>query len=242
MISNAYRSPLVQQIVLDVVRRLKEGQTKVDVKYTIDADLVPKVSERMLKIQKFEESSIPPIKPEQPILPTQKMEPSLVVNMKVEPHEPPKIIYPSSPVQPPKKLPPQQSLPGPQTVFELPEMTAPKIQPAPSLSNVQLNELYRGKMAGLLNDPSVLSIECVGQGVPLNIFRAGQKQRTKIILTKAEVDSLLNEISKQSKIPLDEGVFRVIVNNLMINAVISDLVGTRFVIKKLFSMNNQQRR
>ena len=97
-------------------------------------------------------------------------------------------------------------------------------------------------MTGLLNDPSVLSIECVGQSIPLNIFRGGQKQRTKIILTKNEIDSLLKEISKQSKIPLSEGVFRVIVNNLMINAVISDLVGTRFVIKKLFSMNNQQRK
>ncbi len=241
MISNAYRSPLVQQIVLDVVRRLKEGQTKVDVKYTINADLVPKVSERMLRIQKFEESSIPAIKSEQPVLPFQKMEQSLTLNTIVEPHAPPKIIYPSPQVQQPKKLLPPQSSLGPQTVYELPEMTAPKIQPMPSLSNVQLNELYRGKMAGLLNDPSVLSIECVGQNVPLNIFRGGQKQRTKVILTKIEIDNLLNEISKQSKIPLGEGVFRVIVNNLMINAVISDLVGTRFVIKKLFSMNNQQR-
>ena len=239
MTSNAYRSPLVQQIVLDVVRRLKEGQTKVDVKYTINADLVPKVSERMLALQKFEKGSIPPIKSDQQTMPPQKMEESLVVNTSVEPSAPPKIIYPST--QPVKILPtPNQN--GPQTIYELPEMAAPKIQPMPSISNVQLNELYRGKMTGLLNDPSVLSIECVGQSIPLNIFRGGQKQRTKIILTKNEIDSLLKEISKQSKIPLSEGVFRVIVNNLMINAVISDLVGTRFVIKKLFSMNNQQRK
>ena len=240
MSSNAYRSPLVQQIILDVVRRLKEGQTNVDLTYTINADLVPKVSERMLSVQKFEKSVSIPKKEEQ--LPPQKMEQSIMITQKTETVLPPKIMYPSTPTPlPVKKLLVQPSQTVPQTIFELPEMTAPKIQPTPALSNVQLKELYHGKLTGLLNDPSVLSIECVGQNVPLNIFRGGQKQRTKIILTKQEIDNLLNEVSKQSKIPLGEGVFRVIVNNLMINAVISDLIGTRFVIKKLFSMNNQQR-
>ncbi len=240
MSSLAYRSPLVRKIVLDVVKRLKEGETHIAITYKLNADLVPRISEKMLTDKKMQRSMLIPSMPA-PIQP-QKMQQSLIVNTEVKPHSPPKTVYPSeldNSTQPKKMTKP---LPNSfQQVYELPELAPPKIDPTPSLSNVQLNGLYKGKMAGLINDPSVMSIECVGQNVPLNIFRGGQKQRTRIILTKIDIDNLLNEISKQSKIPLGEGVFRVIVNNLMINAVISDLVGTRFVIKKLFSMNNQQR-
>lgn len=235
MNSNAYRSPIVRKMVLDIVKRLKEGEAHIDITYTLDADLVPKVSEKMFIPHKMKQSLFIP-KPVEPIPAPVKMERSLVVNTEIKPRVAPKIVYPTGPQI--KNPVPNQQQNIPQTIYELPQMAPPKIEPTPSLSNVQLNHLYHGKMAGLLNDPSVMSIECVGQNTPLNIYRGGQKQRTKIVLTKIDIDNLLREISQQSKIPLGEGVFRVIVNNLMINAVISDLVGTRFVIKKLFSMNH----
>ncbi len=241
MSSNAYRSPIVRKIVLDVVKRLKEGGTHIDVTYTLNTDLVPKVSERMFTQHHVQRSTFIQTRPQPTPTPT-KMEKSLVLNTKIEPHAAPQTVYSlNAKTQSSQNISAPLKPRGPQTVFELPELAAPKIEPMPSLANVQLNELYHGKIAGLLNDPSVMSIECTGQNVPLNIYRGGQKQRTKILLTKMEIDRLLKEISQQSKIPLGEGVFRVIVNNLMINAVISELVGTRFVIKKLFSMNNQQR-
>jgi hypothetical protein len=89
-----------------------------------------------------------------------------------------------------------------------------------------------GKITPLLNDASVSTIECLGAGKPVMIIRAGQKQLTKIILNTVEIKEILDKVSEAVHIPLLEGVFRAAVDNFSINAVISDMIGSRFVIKK----------
>jgi hypothetical protein len=55
---------------------------------------------------------------------------------------------------------------------------------------------------------------------------------TDIILSKEDIDRVINKFSEVSKIPATEGIFRVIVGNLILSAIISGVIGSKFVIKK----------
>ena len=89
------------------------------------------------------------------------------------------------------------------------------------------------KLAPLLNDPSVTDIECSGPGQPLSVIRFGRTEITKIILTKEEIQQFLEDISKQVHIPIIEGIFRATTDLFHIDAIISDVIGSRFVIEKI---------
>jgi hypothetical protein len=58
-------------------------------------------------------------------------------------------------------------------------------------------------------------------------------RQTAIILSKEDIDRIINAFSEKSKIPVREGIYKVTVGNLILSAVISKVVGTRFVIKKM---------
>ncbi len=88
------------------------------------------------------------------------------------------------------------------------------------------------KINNLLKDPSIQSIECTGQGKPILVNKSGLIQTSNVILTKDEISSILEEISDKTKIPLIQGLFKAMLGNLIITAVISDFVGTRFIMQK----------
>jgi hypothetical protein len=115
----------------------------------------------------------------------------------------------------------------------VPQVRAPQpIMPLPAApQGAGLSQDY-GKITPLLNDVSVSTIECQSAGKPLMIIRAGQKMSTKISLSAAEIKEILQKISDAVHIPLLEGVFRAAADNFSINAVISEMIGSRFVIKK----------
>jgi hypothetical protein len=58
-------------------------------------------------------------------------------------------------------------------------------------------------------------------------------KKTGIVLSKDEIDEIINKFSEASKIPLGEGVFRVAVGKLVFSAIVSDVVSSKFIIKKL---------
>ena len=84
----------------------------------------------------------------------------------------------------------------------------------------------------ILADPSVSSVECLGPGIPLSINKYGAIQNSKITFTNEEIQSVLKEISDNTRIPIIAGVFKAAFDNLVITAVISEYVGTRFLIQK----------
>lgn len=88
------------------------------------------------------------------------------------------------------------------------------------------------KIRGFLSDPAVQSVECPGPEKPLLINKSGLIQTAGLILTKEEIDSIMNEISERTKIPVIEGLFKAVYGNLVISAVASQYVGTRFIIQK----------
>lgn len=89
-----------------------------------------------------------------------------------------------------------------------------------------------GKITMFLKDVAVTYIDCPGPDKDIFLIRAGRKMSGGFSLTKEEIGKILNVISEKASIPLVEGVFRAAVDNFIINAVVSDSIGSRFVIKK----------
>jgi len=110
------------------------------------------------------------------------------------------------------------------------------IKPITPNTNFQQQEYQRqedyGKIGALIKDNSVLAIQCDGPDKPISIFRNNQKQTTKISLNNKEISKLLNQISEKTGKPLNEGIFKARIENLTIYAIISKLIGNRFIIKK----------
>ena len=101
----------------------------------------------------------------------------------------------------------------------------------PQTFQTEIKEDY-GKITALLKDPSISSIECSGPDKNITIIRAGMKQLTKITLNPVEIKQFLEKVASIAKVPLIEGVFRAAVENFVINAVVSEIIGSRFTIKK----------
>lgn len=94
-------------------------------------------------------------------------------------------------------------------------------------------EIDIGKLNPLARDPMVEVIECDGPGKSIIVKGAMGSKTTKIILTKEEIEQIVQNFSETAKIPLYEGVFRVVVGRLILLAIISGVVSSKFIIKKM---------
>ena len=89
------------------------------------------------------------------------------------------------------------------------------------------------KLDPFVNDPNVVSIETEGSDEMVYVNGKMGKKPTGIKLTSEEIDKIIDTFSKLSKIPKKEGLFKISTNNLLFTAIISESVGSRFVIKKI---------
>jgi type IV secretory pathway ATPase VirB11/archaellum biosynthesis ATPase len=99
-------------------------------------------------------------------------------------------------------------------------------------------EIDLGKLNPLLKDKGVRIID----GSPdekVRIMGSMGTRITDIFLTKEDIDRIIGKFSEMSKIPTNEGIYRVVVGNLILSAIISEVVGSRFVIKKMNYQQNQ---
>ena len=88
------------------------------------------------------------------------------------------------------------------------------------------------KLNHLIADRSVLSIECPGPNKHIMINKSGLIRTTNITLSKHEIAAVVKDFSEKTKIPLVRGIFKAVIGKLLITAVISEFVGTRFIIQK----------
>lgn len=103
------------------------------------------------------------------------------------------------------------------------------LKPTPSF-NVDID---LGPLNLFLKDPSIISIECNGPDTGIIVKTQNQERVTNVFLNQEEISQVIDIFSKQTKIPIEEGTFRVALGNLVFSAIISDIVGSKFVIKKL---------
>lgn len=88
------------------------------------------------------------------------------------------------------------------------------------------------KIDSLIRDNQITAIECAGPGKPLIVRSLGRVSPTRISLSEEEIKKIIETYSLYSRIPMMEGVFKAAVGNTLITAVISDFVGSRFIINK----------
>lgn len=117
-------------------------------------------------------------------------------------------------------------------VLRIPKQRLPPrlqyIKPSPTKNLIDL-----GKLNPLIKDPKVRIIECNGPDKKIIVKGQMGTKPSNIILNKNEIEFVLETFSKQAKIPLYEGVFRVAIGNLILNAMVSNVVNSRFIIEKM---------
>lgn len=92
-----------------------------------------------------------------------------------------------------------------------------------------------GRLQIFIADPSVSTINCPGPGKQITITKFGIPQPTSIALDREEIKSFLKELSDRTRIPLLPGIFKVIYQNIIVTAVVSDYIETKFIIEKKFA-------
>ena len=101
------------------------------------------------------------------------------------------------------------------------------IQPTPTQKQLDL-----GKLNPLIQDPSVQVIECNGPEENI-IIQTPIERKTNIKLSKEEIDEIISIFSQASRIPISEGIFRSAIGRLLLSAIISKVIGSKFIIKKI---------
>lgn len=102
------------------------------------------------------------------------------------------------------------------------------IKPIPVNKEIEL-----GKVNPLIRDPMVKVIECYGPGENLVVQGGMGIKKTGIILDKEEIDTVIQRFSRETRIPVQEGIFKVVAGKLIFLAIISEIVGSKFIIKKM---------
>ena len=242
--SIAHQSPIVDAIVFNIIRQYHFQKFKFSTKQILDSSVIPKVSDNALIRKGFQQSIMPSVFLNPVTLPefgkvkadhskqVSEKKPELQKNIQAPPGFTESIMEEWRLKQDVSKSKNTQSLQKVQI--------RPPIPPKPPLSrgptsipiNLFQNPPNYGKLNPVFRDKGVKFIECPGPDKNIIVTKNNQKQKTNIILSKQEIQMLLDNISNKTKIPLLTGVFRVSWDNYIINAVISDTLERRFLTKK----------
>lgn len=120
------------------------------------------------------------------------------------------------------------------SILRIPEPKLPPrlqyLRPTPAPTNIQID---LEKLNPLIKDSMVRDIQCNGPDKNIIVKGAMGVKGTNIILSKEEINQVIKKFSETAKIPLQEGIFRVVVGRLILSAIISDVIGSKFIIKKM---------
>lgn len=255
--------PFIQKFTVELIRVFKEKGINPKQRFILHDDLVPRFSQRVQE-RSMRERNISP--EEAILIPLREVplrgvslefeelpfaEPLLVKDQEEIPvdnsfrqneqvytqvlSEPPTVPV----IHPLQKRPPVQVPQVPRTPQVLssqePAQVVPEIQEPAVQGDIFAQGPY-GRITMLLYDPSVSVIDCNGPGKPVLVTRYGRKQITKINLSSEEITAILDKVSQEAHIPLMEGIFRAAVDDFSVTAIISDIVGSKFSIKKNIPM------
>jgi len=126
----------------------------------------------------------------------------------------------------------QQIRPNQIRVLRIPEVNLPPslqyLKPTPTKMEIDL-----GRLNPLIKDPLVKEIQC--DGPEENIIVRGNMgtKPTSIVMKREEIDSIIKKFSEASRIPANEGLYKVVAGKLIFSAIISEVIGSKFVIKKM---------
>ena len=93
--------------------------------------------------------------------------------------------------------------------------------------------LYLGEIEKMVNDNNVSSLECPGPNKFVSVRVQGMQKITRIQIDKEDINAILESFSREARIPRIGGIFKAIVNNLVLTAIDTDVAGPRFIITKI---------
>ena len=122
-------------------------------------------------------------------------------------------------------------------LLRIPETILPKNLQYLKPTSTKL-EIDLGKLNPLIKDPLVKSMECRGTDEPI-IVRGGMGiKKTNIILNKEEIDQTIKKFSETAKIPIQGGILKIVAGRLVLSAIISEIIGSKFIVKKMAYSQN----
>jgi len=117
-------------------------------------------------------------------------------------------------------------------VLRIPEPRLPPhlqyLKPVPRDIQIDL-----GRLNPLIKDPAVKMIECNGPDEHVLVKGSMGTKPTNIVLSKEEISNIIKTFSEISKIPMHEGVYRVVAGRLILSSIVSEVIGSKFMIKKM---------
>ena len=117
-------------------------------------------------------------------------------------------------------------------VLKIPRQILPPrfqyLKPTPTDIKIDL-----GKLNPLAKDPLVRNIECNGPNKNIIVEGTMGRKKTHITLNRKEIEEIIYMFSKTAKIPIHEGVFRVVVGKFIFFAIISEIISSKFIIRKI---------
>jgi len=119
---------------------------------------------------------------------------------------------------------PVQRMPQP------PQAVKPLQAPSPALPSVFPIDI--GKLNSIISNPEVNMIECLGSKIKLKLKKDSLTAESETILDGNEIKSIINKFSEASKEKVTEPVFKAAFGGWVLTAVVSDIVGTRFILKR----------
>ncbi len=140
--------------------------------------------------------------------------------------------FPEKEIQRPRQIPAQRYI-QPAPVLRVPETRLPPqfayLKPTAAVEI----ELNLGKLNPFLYDPAVNVIESNGPEQAIMVKGRMGTKPTNIILSKEEIDQIIQIFSKKSKIPAGEGAVKIALGKYILSAIVSEEAGSRFIIQKL---------
>lgn len=116
--------------------------------------------------------------------------------------------------------------------ISIPEINLPPhlqyLKPIPKETGIDLE-----KLNPLINDPAVKIIECSGADEHVFVRGGMGTKPTNIVLHKEDIDKIIETFARVSSIPPHEGIYHVAFGKLILSAIISNVVGSKFMIKKI---------
>ncbi len=113
-----------------------------------------------------------------------------------------------------------------------PGQASTRINPATIESKPMQGQGSISMLRPLLNDPHVQAIECRGPGKQLLIHTGGRIKPTTTTLNNQQINQLVDEFSKNTRIPIVGGMLKAAFENVMVTAIVSQYSGSRFILQK----------
>lgn len=98
-----------------------------------------------------------------------------------------------------------------------------------SVHNIKISS---EKLSPFISDPEIESIECPGPDAPISIKKRGEIISTSVKMSESEISNLVKEISKLTNTQIIDGILSVSIPEMSFTAVLSEFVGSRFIIQK----------